>query len=183
MGELLRPLVPAIIAEPKTDRSIFRIHRDTRFSRDKRPYKTHLAFLFWAAGGKKLERPGFYFHITPEKYFIAAGMHTFPRPFIPPYRNAVVDRRNGPALQDAVQKVQQAGPYILGWEKYKTIPPGYDAQHSNAAYLLYGGLGFHREGTVDSAAAKAEFAEFCYSCFSDMFPIYDWLNKILEKGS
>src|SRR3970282_2502527 len=47
LGELLRTFVPGIIAIPKTDKSIFRLHRDVRFSKDKAPYKTNLVILFW----------------------------------------------------------------------------------------------------------------------------------------
>ena len=46
LGELLRTIAPGIIAIPKTDKSIFRLHRDVRFSKNKSPYKTNLGILF-----------------------------------------------------------------------------------------------------------------------------------------
>lgn len=77
MGGLLQQVRPEIYFEPKTDKSIFRLHRDVRFSKNKLPYKTHLAFLFWEGSKKKMENPAFYFHIEPEKIIIAAGMYHF----------------------------------------------------------------------------------------------------------
>src|SRR3970282_3008545 len=65
LGELLRTFVPGIIAIPKTDKSIFRLHRDVRFSKDKAPYKTNLGILFWEGDRKKMDCPGFYFHAEP----------------------------------------------------------------------------------------------------------------------
>lgn len=45
LGELLRTIVPEIISIPKIDKSIFRLHRDVRFGKDKSPYKTNLGIL------------------------------------------------------------------------------------------------------------------------------------------
>ena len=78
MGQKLQKIAPDIVAIPKTDKSIFRIHRDVRFSKDKSPYKTHLALLMWEGPFKKMENSGFYFHFEPSKLFLGAGMHVFP---------------------------------------------------------------------------------------------------------
>ena len=59
MGERLKSISPKIVAIPKTDKSIFRIYRDVRFSKDKTPYKTHLGIFFWEGPRKKLGNPGF----------------------------------------------------------------------------------------------------------------------------
>ena len=55
LGERLRKISPGIIADPRTDRSIFRINRDTRFAKDKSPYKTHLGIFFWEGNLQKME--------------------------------------------------------------------------------------------------------------------------------
>jgi len=67
MGERLRMLSPGIVADTRANGagSIFRIYRDLRFSKDKRPYKTFLGIFFWEGSGKKMENPGFYFHMEP----------------------------------------------------------------------------------------------------------------------
>ena len=59
MGERLQIIAPGINADSRFNRSLFRINRDIRFSRDKTPYKTHLAVWFWGGSGKRMESSGF----------------------------------------------------------------------------------------------------------------------------
>jgi len=57
------------------EKSIFRIYRDTRFSHDKRPYKTHVAAWWTHTGLEKTSGAGFYFHVSPKEVVIAAGSY------------------------------------------------------------------------------------------------------------
>ncbi|MBW1712100.1 MAG: DUF2461 domain-containing protein [Deltaproteobacteria bacterium] len=79
MGRRLAPVFPGIVAQPKVNKSIFRINRDTRFSRDKSPYKTHLGLWFWQGPGKRMESSGFYFHLEPGRLMLGAGLYKFPK--------------------------------------------------------------------------------------------------------
>jgi len=54
--------------------SIFRIHRDTRFAKDKSPYKTHLGIQFRHESAKSAHTPGFYLHIEPGTVFLGVGI-------------------------------------------------------------------------------------------------------------
>ena len=65
MGEALRELAPDVHAEPRVNGSIFRINRDTRFSKDKRPYKDYLALWFWQGRRRSRECPGYYLSLRP----------------------------------------------------------------------------------------------------------------------
>jgi uncharacterized protein (TIGR02453 family) len=56
-------------------KAMFRIYRDTRFSADKKPYKTHVAAWWVRAGMEKTSGAGFYFHVSPKETVIAAGMY------------------------------------------------------------------------------------------------------------
>ena len=55
MGGKLLQIDPEITAIPKIDKSIFRLHRDVRFSKNKEPYKTNAGILFWNGKAKKME--------------------------------------------------------------------------------------------------------------------------------
>ncbi len=178
MGKKLATIAPDIVAIPKVDKSIFRIYRDTRFSKNKLPYKSNIAVFFWEGDGKKLENPGFYLHMDPDKYFIGVGLHEFPKSMIDTYRNAVIDSRHGSALQDVIDRVKKRGKYQLGWKKYKKVPRGFDAGHERAEYLLFGGIGFHLEEPVTSRVQQADFADDCFDKFKDMADIHDWLKNI-----
>jgi uncharacterized protein (TIGR02453 family) len=70
-GEL-KKFAPEYVTEPK--KAIFRIYRDTRFSADKTPYKTHIAASFARRGGERLGTGGFYFSISHETIEIAGGL-------------------------------------------------------------------------------------------------------------
>ena len=74
----LYEVAPYLVADPRVSRgSLFRIYRDTRFSPDKRPYKTHVAMRF-SHRGKDVHSPGFYLHLEPGGCFAAAGLCTSP---------------------------------------------------------------------------------------------------------
>jgi len=65
MGARLTAIAPDIIADPASTGPSSVSNRDVRFSNDKTPYKTHLAFWFWEGGRPRMENSGFYFHIEP----------------------------------------------------------------------------------------------------------------------
>jgi uncharacterized protein (TIGR02453 family) len=57
------------------EKSLFRIYRDTRFSSDKRPYKTHVAAWWTHMGFDKTSGAGYYFHVSPKEVIVAAGSY------------------------------------------------------------------------------------------------------------
>jgi uncharacterized protein (TIGR02453 family) len=74
-GRHLERISPHFLADPSpVGGSMFRIHRDTRFSRDKSPYKTHAAAQFRHRAGKDVHAPGFYLHLEPGNVFAGAGI-------------------------------------------------------------------------------------------------------------
>lgn len=71
----LRKVTPHFLATPKrTGGSLMRVYRDTRFSKDKTPYKTNVGIHFRHELGKDVHAPGFYLHISPEECFVGAGI-------------------------------------------------------------------------------------------------------------
>ena len=74
IGPVLKTFAPHFRAEPrKVGGSLMRVFRDTRFSRDKTPYKTNIGIQFRHALGKNIHAPGFYVHIATDECFFAAG--------------------------------------------------------------------------------------------------------------
>jgi uncharacterized protein (TIGR02453 family) len=74
MGPTLKTFAPNFRAEPrKMGGSLMRVYRDTRFSRDKTPYKTNIGIQFRHALGKDMHAPGFYVHVATDECFFAAG--------------------------------------------------------------------------------------------------------------
>ncbi len=182
MGERLREISPDIIADPRTDKSIFRMYRDTRFTKDKSPYKTHLGILFWEGPRPKMECPGFYFHLEPPHLMLAAGMHCFSRPVLQAYRDSVVDPKHGKALVKSVKQVTDGAGYEVGGKNYKKTPRGYDAKHPNAEFLLYDGLYAAITNPVPAELHSAQLLDYCFDRFTGMFPIHRWLRDLAQRA-
>ena len=71
----LKKVSPYFTAIPKrSGGSLLRIYRDTRFSKNKTPYKTNLGIHFRHEVGKDVHAPGFYFHFDLDEVFIGAGV-------------------------------------------------------------------------------------------------------------
>ena len=74
MEPSLKSFAPSFRAEPrKLGGSLMRVYRDTRFSRDKTPYKTNIGIQFRHSLGKDIHAPGFYVHIATDGCFFAVG--------------------------------------------------------------------------------------------------------------
>jgi uncharacterized protein (TIGR02453 family) len=71
VSEVMESFAPAYVRP--AEKCMFRIYRDTRFSADKKPYKTHVAAWWMLEGLKKTSGAGFYFHVDDKEVIIAAG--------------------------------------------------------------------------------------------------------------
>lgn len=105
-------------------KSIFRIHRDVRFAKDKRPYKTHAGAVMTRGGGKM--EPGLlYIHVSAEGNFLAAGCH-MPEPAMLGRIRAAIGRK--PKDFEALMSELRKGKLVLGTEsRLARLPRGFEA--------------------------------------------------------
>lgn len=184
MGDRLTMIAPDIHADPRTDKSIFRIYRDTRFSPDKRPYKTHLGIFWWEGKHHKMSCPGFYFHLESNKLMLGAGIHLFcDKEQRNAYREAVVDKKSGAGLQNAIAEVKNNGINEVLGKHYKRVPRGFDPQHPNAEYLLYNGLYALRETAIPGELFSEALVDYCFEWYQKWLPLHRWLLEMVEGGS
>ena len=121
-GPLLRGISREIVADPRpVGGSLFRIFRDTRFSKDKSPYKTHAGMYFPVRGGKDVHTPGFYLHLEPGGCFAAAGLWHGDAAALAKVRGAIVERPN--------DWKRARGRLTLTGDALQRPPRGYDAAH------------------------------------------------------
>jgi len=179
MGNKLLNLDPEIIAIPRIDKSIFRLHRDVRFSKNKEPYKTNAGILFWNSKAKKMESCGFYFHLEPKKFGVGVGTYIIPKHMLKTYRDAVADPVTGQELNRAVKKVGKNGLYKVLGKNYKRIPKGYDPDSPSADYLLHSGLFGWYESKDVKKLYDGNAVDIIYKIFKDMLPLHKWLAKYL----
>ena len=176
MGEQLKTVSHDIHAEPKVHGSIFAINRDTRFSPNKTPYKTHLDLWFWQGPGPSRERPGFFFRLSPESLILGAGMHAFSDQALERYRSAVLAEHSGTALDLAAQQC----PSPVGGRTYKRVPSGLPNDHPRADWLRHSGLFAERElQPVPTQVFSFALLELCLEHYERMAPLQRWLVELL----
>jgi len=181
MGEKLQKVSPQIQAVPKIDKSIFRIHRDVRFSKNKEPYKTNMGLYFWEGTGKKMEGSGFYFHLEPKQFGIGGGMYMFSKEHLKKYRDTVSDPAKGKVLDSIVNKIIKKRIYTVNGKHYKKTPRGYDPTSKYAEYLLYNGIYAWYDGKNLSELDGGSCVNFIYKIFKEVSPLHMWLvNNILH---
>ncbi len=112
----------------------FRIYRDVRFSKDKKPYKTNMGASI-DPGGKKSQIAGYYLHIEPANSFAAGGVW-MPEPAMLQSIRQEIDYNPEPLLK--ILKSASFKKYFKGLDeddKLKTVPKGFDKEHPHIELL------------------------------------------------
>jgi uncharacterized protein (TIGR02453 family) len=120
----LLKFAPAHVNDPK--KAIYRIYRDTRFSADKTPYKTHIAAVFPPRGGPREASAGFYFHVSDSQVGIAGGAY-MPGPEQLLAIRTWLAENHGEFLK-AVRKVERTMGKLQG-SSLQRPPKGFAADH------------------------------------------------------
>ena len=163
---------PYLVADPRSTRgSLFRIYRDTRFSPDKRPYKTHIAMRF-SHRGKDVHSPGFYLHLEPKGCFAASGLWHPEPPTLLKVRTAIVERSVewGPVRK------------LLNWDdatKLSRPPRGFSCDHEFVEDLKLRDLGTAIEFTEAQVCSPKFMATFASAC-QKMSPLAKFLSGALS---
>jgi uncharacterized protein (TIGR02453 family) len=150
---------------------VFRPNRDTRFSKDKSPYKTNAAAVASQAGGTSL-----YLSFSAEGLHVGGGGYHLARDQLARYRAAVDDDRSGVALEAIAADLRAAGADVLGHSELKTAPRGFTADHPRISLLRYDGLigiwAHAPRAWLHSAKAADKVAEG----WRALGPLNDWLR-------
>lgn len=182
MDVRLAHFAPEIVGDPK--RSIFRIHRDIRFSRDKSPYKTHVAAWFYhrdasrkvgqdSEGGSA----GFYVQIAPGDSFTGGGIWMPPRTALARIREAIAENPRGFARVAEHARLRRLGG-LSREDELKRTPRGYDPDHPAASWLRLQSFTVGRSLT-DVQAVGARLPALLERDFLLMLPLVRWLNAVL----
>ena len=176
MGDKLIDLDPEIMAIPKIDKSIFRLHRDVRFSKNKQPYKTNAGLYFWNGKAKKMDSSGFYFHLEAKSFCAGVGIYGFPPHILKKYRDVVSNPGKAKELHSIVQDLRKKGYSVLG-ESYKKFPKGYSGDFPHSEYLLYNGIHGWYDGKSLKELEGGKAVVKIFKIFKDMQPMHKWLFK------
>ncbi|MGB0389965.1 MAG: DUF2461 domain-containing protein [Salibacteraceae bacterium] len=156
-------------------KSLYRIYRDVRFSKDKSPYKT-----WWAGGFKRATsalRGGYYFHIEPGSLFTGGGF------WGPNKEDLLLIRQQIQADPAPLRKIIESKEFkshfgTLEGDRLKTAPKGFDKEDPAIDLLCYKQF-IISEKFDSSLASKEELSEKIISSFIAMRPFLDYMSDIL----
>jgi uncharacterized protein (TIGR02453 family) len=179
----LARLAPEIVGEPK--RSIFRIHRDVRFSEDKSPYKTQAACWFFhrdashrvgqeSHGGGA----GFYFQVAPGNAFSGGGIWMPPKEALGRIRDAIAERPAVFARAVSAAPVERRFGGLDEDAMLKRVPRGFAPDHPAARWLRYRSFTLGR-GFTDAQVVSPKLPAMLEADFALMLPLVRWLNAAL----
>jgi len=117
-----------LAAAKKSGGSLFRIHRDVRFSKDKSPYKTYTGIQFRHEEGKDAHAPGFYLHLQPREVFAGVGTWRPDTPTVTAIREGIVADPAG--WKKVIGGKRFRSTYELSGDALKRPPRGFDGDHA-----------------------------------------------------
>jgi uncharacterized protein (TIGR02453 family) len=159
---------------------VFRIYRDTRFSHDKTPYKTHFGVFIASAGGRKSQRGGYYLHLDPDGCFIGLGVWCPPPPLLKALRQSVYDN-----IEELNEIRHSAGfsQYFTGFYdegKLKTVPTGFPKDFPDGDLLkLKHYLVEHK--LQDAVLKSPDFVKQIAAIAEAGYPLNRFLNYTVDE--
>ena len=128
MYEPLAEIAPRFTAVPRRmGGSLMRVYRDTRFSKDKTPYKTNIGIQFRHEQAKDVHSPGYYVHVDPGRVFLGVGMWRPPSDALRQVRERISDKSAEWDLASGDKAFRRH--FALAGESLTRPPRGFDASH------------------------------------------------------
>ncbi|MBS1771774.1 MAG: DUF2461 domain-containing protein [Bacteroidetes bacterium] len=157
---------------------IFRIYRDTRFSKDKSPYKPNFGAYLADKATQVHDSAAYYIHIEPGKSFLAGGAYEPQAPWINKIRQEIdYNTKDFKKIINAASFKKNFGE--LSGEKLKTVPKGYAKDHPELSLLQY--KSFLMMHQCDDKTVMAEdFTKYATGIYKTMKPLNDFLNMAAE---
>ncbi len=159
------------------EKSLFRIYRDTRFSSDKRPYKTHVAAWWSHQGLEKTSGAGYYFHVSAKEIIIAAGAYMPEKDQLAAIRHWLLDHHR--EFKKLLQNPKVRSTYDEFEGNAHTRPPkGFPCEHPGMDLIRCRQWGLATELPA-KAALKKDIADVVIRYFKIAAPVVDALNTPL----
>lgn len=170
---------PELVSDPRV--SLYRIYRDTRFSSDKTPLKTHVAAHFPSRTFPRGEGAGLYVEIAPKWVWMGGGLYMPSSADLQAIRNHIADTH--PKLHRIVHgRTFTASAGVLGGEQLTRVPRGYVKDHPAADYLRYRQFLAGREFAAEFATSRQFYPELL-KVFRGIVPLVRFLNAPLSQKS
>ena len=175
--KLLQILVPSINYKAKVGKSLFKIYRDVRFSKDKTPMKSKIGLLFWQGSGHRMQSSSFYMHFDKDEYFIASGIRNFKQPLLKTFREYLIDENKRVELYNILENLKAKG-YDLPQPKFKRLPRGCNKDDKYAELYLYGAMFAYKSFLIDDTFYKFDIATRAFNIYDDMKDLQKWVYEM-----
>jgi uncharacterized protein (TIGR02453 family) len=173
----LRTFAPELIADPKI--SLFRIYRDTRFSSDKTPYKTHVAARFPLRGVPKGEGAGLYFEIAPGWVWMGGGMYMPTTADLHDIRAQIAATHPRGLHKVVTTPTFKRAVGELTGDRLTRVPLGYSKDHPASHYLQFKQFLGACEYEASLATSRRFYSELL-KVFKTVAPLVQFLNRAIE---
>lgn len=169
-------IAPEIQVDPM--HAMFRIHRDTRFSKDKRPYKTHVAAVFHLRGHWG-ESAGYYVHIEPGAIYVGGGIYMPSSEQLKKIRRTVADRpKEYLSIISDDTFVKRFG--TLQGAKLQRVPRGFPKDHMMGEWLKYKSF-YTGVEWKEEVCHTPTFVRKVVQVYKELLPLVRFLNGALGK--
>jgi uncharacterized protein (TIGR02453 family) len=175
----LAVFAPSVVAEPRVGGSLFRIQRDTRFSADKSPYKTHVGIRLRdgnTATSTHCTGPLFYVEFDADGLRLGVGVKAFEAPLLAAYRKAVSKGKGKRAFVDAIATAEAAGDQVLGDVLART-PPGFE-DDGRETLIKRKGFFVQRERRLPKQIYVSEFVDYCGAQLEPYAAVFTELRRL-----
>lgn len=179
MGEHLQALVPTINAIPKVSGSLFRIYRDTRFSRDKTPIKERIGLIFWQGSGKRMQSSSFYLHFSDKELFFAVGIRAFSPEMRACYREYILDDEKREELHKIYKEIEEKG-YRIACQHYKRLPTAFKEKEYSYLALMDGVYAFSVTDKLESLFSDKILYQ-AYDIYENMATLQQWVYEMQQN--
>jgi uncharacterized protein (TIGR02453 family) len=173
LNEEFARFAPAYITLPQ--KAVFRIYRDTRFSHDKTPYKTHIAAIFPRSTAEKNRGAVFYFHFTEKELLVFGGVYSPERDELLAYRTHIEEHYEEFQQIVADKRLKRVLGGLQG-EQLTRMPKGFPVDHPAEGLLRH--RQWYLEATLDlGLLTSRRLAAEVSRHFELMAPMVEFLNR------
>ncbi len=153
--------------------SVFRIYRDTRFAKDKSPYKTNFGALLMGKS-KECGLAGYYMHIEPGGSFLAGGLHMSEPAELKAIREEISG--NGKAFLKIINDKNFKEHFTIEGEKLANVPKGFEKEDPMGDFLKYKEMMLQHK-VDDKLITSDDFTSYCTKIFKAMVPFNAFVNE------
>lgn len=182
MGEHLMALEPSVSADPKINRSLFKMYRDVRrMGENKEPLKSKIGIIFPQSGwsGCRLQKSSFYMHFSPDELFVSVGVRWFNKPMLDAYREYIKDDKKRVELGTVLEKLNSLGYSTMGME-YKKYPKGFSSDMQNVELSLHKGMATYKVLEPRIIEERDLLIDTLYKIYEDMLELQQIMYRVSQ---